>query len=232
MSKSDQFDAERACLDYLNAHDDFFTRHPELLERMKLPHGTQTVPSLLDKRMALLDEENEKLRAKVLQFIRTAEMNERLSFRIYRTGRDFMRAMARGDGKPITPQQCCAVMRRHFGDLHINILAFDEENDIANYKVRMNDQRIAGILRYVFDERQLSCGPFTAAERALLFGANAARFQSALMAGLGGHGKDAPFGLLILASANAGRFAPGLGTMFIVQLGELVETVLGVDGGA
>ena len=226
----DKARADRACLDYLSEHRDFFMRHPDLLERMELPHGTETVPSLLSKRMELMSKENDRLRSETLGFMKTAEINEQLSLRIYRTGCDFIRLALRGE---VTPRICCDAIRRHFTDFHVNILVFgDEPTDAANQKVKSGDQRIAGIVRYVFDERQLSCGPFSAAERTTLFGDGAARYRSVLVAGLGGHGKHAPYGLLVLASTREGRFAPGLGTMFLVQLNELTETVLGVDGGA
>lgn len=223
MAKSD-----KECIEYLKKNSDLFVRHPDLLDDMELPHGSSTVPSLLNKRMQMLEEKNKKLKAEVARYIEIAQVNEKLSFNIYQLGNDLIRLLLRN--KELTIHQCIKAIKKQFTDLHINILVYgDEPTDVASNKIKIGEQRIAGIARHVFNERQFSCGPFNAAERAALLGTDAARFRSMLVAGLGGYRKTQPYGLLILASNDEKRFAPGLGTMFLVQLGELVETALGVD---
>lgn len=217
---------ERMCEEYLAKHRDFFKSRPGLLQKMDLPHGTATVPSLLDKRMAMLSEEKESIEKKMHGLVKTAGVNEKSSLRVYRVGRDFIHALRRG--VEVTPGTCCAVLRRHFKDLYFNVLVFSGETDLKDHKIKMGDQRIAGIVRHAFDSHQMNCGPFSAAERAALFGADAARFNSSLVAPLGGHGDAEPYGLLVLGSDDAARFAPGLGTMFLIQLGEIIEAALGV----
>lgn len=219
---------ERAVVDYLERHADFFKNRAELLQKMDLPHGTDTVPSLLDKRMALLEEEKEQLEEKVRGFIATADMNEKSSVRIYRIGRDLLRMLRCGEDA--TAETCCTIMRRHFRDLNFDILVFSDATDLGRRRVKFDDRRIAGVVRRAFARRELSCGPFNAAERTVLFGADAKRIGSVLVAPLGGYGDAEPYALLVVTSGDPMRFSPGRGTMFLLQLGELLEAALGVDG--
>lgn len=219
---------ERICTGHLRNNPDFFMRHPDLLQSMELRHGTDTVPSLLDKRMELLRKSNRELEAKARSLLATAAHNEKLSLCVYKLGRDLIRHCRR-DGN-LSDAACCELIHKHFPDLGVDILPFGEgENDASVRQIKSNDQRIAGLLESLFGKRQLSCGPFNPAEKVALFGADAMQVASALVAPLGGYTNRARYGLLILTSPDPEKFMPGLGTMFLVQMVGVIETALGVD---
>ena len=51
---------EQAVVDYLTAHPDFFTRHPQLLRDLSLPHDSGNAVSLIERQVELLRKQAER----------------------------------------------------------------------------------------------------------------------------------------------------------------------------
>jgi uncharacterized protein YigA (DUF484 family) len=67
------------------------------------------------------------------------------------------------------------------------------------------------------------CGHFKEKQLACLFSGNAAEMGSGALLPLG---QNARFGVLAIGSRDAQRFHPGMGTIFLRQLGDIVSRVL------
>jgi uncharacterized protein YigA (DUF484 family) len=68
------------------------------------------------------------------------------------------------------------------------------------------------------------CGRFKAEQLQYLFGDQAQAIESVALIPLGHHCKH---GLLAIGSQEASRFHPGMGTLFLTHLGELMDLLLG-----
>jgi uncharacterized protein YigA (DUF484 family) len=67
------------------------------------------------------------------------------------------------------------------------------------------------------------CGRFKREQLQYLFGDQAQAIESAALIPLGHHCK---LGLMAIGSREASRFHPGMGTLFLTHLGELMELLL------
>lgn len=64
---------------WLDAHPDFFLRHPELLTRLEFPHDTGGgAVSLIERQVALLRQQKRTVEERLNQLVATARENERL----------------------------------------------------------------------------------------------------------------------------------------------------------
>ena len=75
----------------------------------------------------------------------------------------------------------------------------------------------------VFQKRQPVCGRLRPKQQVFLFGENSAMVKSAVLIPLY---EARAIGVLAMGSNNPDRFHPGMGTMFLTQLGELVSRAL------
>ncbi len=72
--------------EYLEAYPDFFERHPQLLQRIRLPdaRGGGTTVSLVERQVDVLRERNRQLEKRLAEFIENARANDALAAKIHR----------------------------------------------------------------------------------------------------------------------------------------------------
>ncbi|MCA1805913.1 MAG: DUF484 family protein [Xanthomonadaceae bacterium] len=103
------------------------------------------------------------------------------------------------------------------------------------YDMDQNRARECGILPIARDDAALEhfesfhksgrplCGRLKQAQLEFLFGDQAPAVGSAALVPIG---RDAHQGMLAIGSSEANRFHPGMGTLFLSHLGELISAVL------
>jgi uncharacterized protein YigA (DUF484 family) len=69
---------------WLRDDPDFFTRHPELVENLRIPHPCRPGVSLLEYQNRLLRERSQRLHDKLLELVAIARDNDRLAERVQR----------------------------------------------------------------------------------------------------------------------------------------------------
>jgi hypothetical protein len=72
--------------DYLEAVPDFFERHPQLVQRLRLAdtrNGGSTV-SLIERQVELLRDRNRKLEQRLVEFVENARANDELAEKIHK----------------------------------------------------------------------------------------------------------------------------------------------------
>lgn len=69
---------EQQICDYLRKHSNFFSRHPELLAEMSLPHDSGNAVSLVERQVALLRERNIDMRHRLSKLLDNARANDAL----------------------------------------------------------------------------------------------------------------------------------------------------------
>ena len=198
---------------YLSSHPDFFQRHSDLLANIQVPHGAGTA-SLIERQVAILREKSRDLEEQLNGLIRTARGNEQIVTRLQRFTLELMRA----DGIDDVIATCQEVLREDFNAdfVTLKIIGGDDTMhfvDPKNKNLKSFDN--------LFKSKRPICGRLNEEQQSFLFDKNADIVNSTALVPLSGAEK---LGILALGSTDESRFHPGMGTVFISHLGELIAT--------
>ncbi|WP_054773956.1 DUF484 family protein, partial [Methylogaea oryzae] len=80
---ADSNDNEAVIIAHLQAHPDFFTAHPELLEKLYIPHARGAAVSLVEKQLDLLRDKNRRLQHQLDELLDIARDNDKLFQRLH-----------------------------------------------------------------------------------------------------------------------------------------------------
>ncbi|MDX1604641.1 MAG: DUF484 family protein [Candidatus Competibacterales bacterium] len=210
---------ERQVADYLLAHPEFFERHLDVLERLRLPHPCRPAISLLERQLARLQEQNRGLRERLQELVRIARDNDCLSERMQNLHRVLIEA-------------------RHLDELLLGVQVVLRDEFAADCTALRLVAGVGGrepgeherlapaaldLCREQMRQRKPWCGrPGSQLVRSL-FEADAEVASVALVPLLSGGDW---LGVLAIGSRDPERFHPGAGTVFLSRLGELVAYAL------
>jgi len=200
---------------YLDSHPDFFQRHASLLETLQVPHGAGT-SSLIERQVAILREKSRDLEEQLNGLIRTARGNEQIVTRLQRFTLELMRA----EGIDDVIACCQDILRSDFNAdfVTLRIIGGDDTMHFVSADNKILDQ-----FDKLFKNRKPVCGRLKEEQQAFLFKKNAESINSVALIPLCGAER---LGILALGSEDETRFHPGMGTVFISHLGELISTSL------
>ncbi len=208
---------EAAAARYLAAHPEFFERHLELLDTLRVPHPVRGAVSLLERQLERLREQNGQHRQRLAQLVEVARSNERLAAR--------MQALALGllEARGLDERTAAIVglMRDEFGAdaSGLKLVARPREQSrsvgvfVAAAAFERYHRHLAG--------KPPQCGVITDEWARDLF--DLPEIGSAALLPLRGAGWE---GLLAIGSHDERRFGPGLGTLFLGRIAELVTGAL------
>lgn len=198
---------------YLVSHPDFFQRHIDLLATIQVPHGAGTA-SLIERQVAILREKNRNLEDQLNGLIRTARGNEQIVTRLQRFTLELMRA----DGIDDVITTCQKVLHEDFNADFVS-LKIIEDGDSMHF-IGSNNKNLKRFSS-LFKNKKPICGCLNKEQQIFLFEKNSDIVKSAALVPLFG-AKE--LGILALGSTEKSRFHPGMGTVFIRHLGELIST--------
>jgi uncharacterized protein YigA (DUF484 family) len=197
---------------FLRTHPQFFDQHPELLEKIQVPHpyGGRAIP-LAERQALALREKLKLLEGKLSELVRFGEENDAISERVHRLAvalvgaRDF----------PALTQSLYFHLREDFAVPHVALrvwaksvpVDFQEAEAVADAQRRHADSMGAP-----------QCGAAAGNPFLPWFGEAAEHVRSIALVPLG---ETAPFGLLALGSEDPKRFYPEMGTLYLRRIGEL-----------
>ena len=198
---------------YLSTHPDFFQRHAELLATIQVPHGAGTA-SLIERQVAILREKSRDLEEQLNGLIRTARGNEQIVTRLQRFTLELMRA----DGIDDVIGTCQNVLREDFNADFVTLKIIG--GDDTMHFVAPSNANLKSF-ENLFRTKKPVCGQLKEEQRNFLFEKNNDKVKSVALVPLYGAEK---IGILALGSEDESRFHPGMGTVFISHLGELIST--------
>jgi len=220
--KQSIIDTDKAAIDYLEEHPDLLQRYPDLLTSLQIPHfsGRGSI-SLIERQVKLLREQNQHLEGQIHELVETAQKNEGLSEKMHRYSIGLMQAEGIDDLLSISMQTLKNVF-----DVDTAAVRFKPsiETDIGlNDDEVISDKAYAALLDSLGIGRGNCHNDLDDALLHALFGKGAEGIRSCGLAAL-----DTPhrIGILALGSTNKDRFAPGMGTLFLERLGELMSAAL------
>lgn len=206
-------DLERTVAEYLASHPNFFERHAELLEVLRIPHGPGQTVSLVERQLGLLRGQTDQLRARLEQLIAVARENELLHDRLHRLTLALFDA---GDFDAVL-LTLRAELQAHFqaDAVALRRVAVEELQRPQDH------DHAAGalVLRELIATGQPRCGPLAPGVLAYFFDGAAGDCRSVALIPLIGPRLT---GALAIGSRDPARFHPGKATDFLVRLGEVV----------
>lgn len=203
---------------YLARHTDFFRHHPELLETLEVPHESGAATSLVEYQVVLLRERNAQLDRKLKELVAIARENEALMERVHRLTLKVMDA----DDLPTLVGHVETLLREDFQADAVRILVFGETDPKLEAPSVLNlapdDPQLAPFGEFLRDASPL-CGRLRQEKLAVLFGDQAERIQSAALLPLD---EECRTGVLGIGSFEEDRFHPGMGTVFLKLMGQVL----------
>jgi uncharacterized protein YigA (DUF484 family) len=195
---------------YLSSHPDFFNQFPDLLTTLSIthPHGTHAI-SITERQVLSMRDKVQMLEGKLAELIRFGEENDSISEKMHRLALDIVSAR----------------------DLPVLFAALDrhlkEGFAVPHHAIRIwntPEQTVSETLKdQVSAQMHASCGALRHEEASEWFGEAAAHLKSFAAIPLRG---EHTVGLLVLASEDAKRFYPEMGTLYLDQLGQLIGAAL------
>jgi len=207
---------------YLRQNPDFLEREPSLLKYMELSHASGPAISLIEKQVQYLRGLNETLEQQLNQLIQVASDNEKLMTRLHQLTLDLM---SMGDLPSFFDRLSDALLSEFKADI-LNITLFDLKIEAGPktpmFHIKRDDPEMQQFQEHL--EKGLSvCGRLNRNKRDYLFGSRAQWVQSTALVPMGTDG------MLAIGSSDPARFYPGMGTLFLDLLAQVVTSRLALE---
>ena len=197
---------------FLRGHPQFFDQHPELLEKIYVPHphGGRAIP-LAERQILALRDKAKLLEGKLGELLRFGEENEAISEKVHRLSV----ALAAARDFPALAHSLYFHLREDFAVPHVALRIWGKSvpADFDEAQAVDEAQRI-----HAATMGAPQCGPAAGNPFVPWFGEAAEHVRSVALVPLG---QTAAFGLLALGSEDARRFFPEMGTLYLRRIGEL-----------
>ena len=197
---------------FLRSNPKFFDQHPELLEKIHVPHphGGRAIP-LSERQTLALREKVKAAEGKLGELLRFGEENDAISEKVHRlsvalTGaRDF----------PSLASSLYFHLREDFAVPHVALRIWGKSVPADFAEASAVD---AAQKQHAATMGAPQCGPAGGNPFVPWFGEAAQQLRSIALVPLG---QTAVFGLLALGSEDPKRFFPEMGTLYLRRIGEL-----------
>lgn len=192
--------------EYLQNNPDFFNEHAEVLTDLVIPHpyGGRTI-SLSERQMLMLRERVKDLEKKLHEWMEIARENEALQNKVHQ----YLLALL-GTHDLVTLQQIATRNLREIFSVPHAVLHLWKELPPSTEVMAFADQYVQPV-----------CAHQAVHDTQAWFGENAEHLHS--FAYLPLRNDNQSIGLLILASEDAQRFYPEMGTVFLQRISEMIS---------
>jgi uncharacterized protein YigA (DUF484 family) len=210
---------EQFC-EYLRANPQFFERNAHLLTEIYLPspHGSGTI-SLAERQQLAQRDKIRILEAKLSELIQFGEENDVISDKVHRLTLGILAAR----GFEALVQMVSHSLREDFQVPHVAIRLWanpQNKGDRAGGEFEPVDE---ALIAWAQELNAPYCGHNPAMGVEGWFGETNAPLKSYALIPLRG---ETVFGLLAMASEDAQRFYPEMGTLYLKRIGELLSVAL------
>jgi uncharacterized protein YigA (DUF484 family) len=210
----------QAIAEYLTRHPNFFNDFPTLLADLHIPHphGTHAV-SMSERQLIAMRDKVHMLENKLAELIQFGEENDGISEKLHALTLALLEAR--------TPQDIVAALALHLREgfavphhaLRVWNLPGETVPALTEPVSPAGRDSIAAMVQPV-------CGALAVDEASDWFGEVSPHLRAFACIPLRPAATAAPIGLLVLASEEARRFYPGMGTLYLERLGQLIGAAL------
>jgi len=206
--------------EYLANTPGFFERQAELLSTIQLtsPHGNRAV-SLQERQMEMLRERIKGLERKIMDMVRSGQENVAIADRLHRWTHSILLTQAPADLPGVVLEE----LKMEFMIPQAGMRLWDIDPAFIG---RTFTRPVSEDARSFATSLPVPYCGLNSGFEAVRWLDDPSEVRSLAMIPLR-HGEQSPaFGLIILASPEATRFAPGLGLEFLQRIGELSSAAL------
>jgi len=214
---------QQVVANYLRRHPGFLSEFPDVLEALQLSHASGSASSLIERQVAQLRKKNRELSQQLNRMMQVASENEQLMSRLHQLTLELTAI----DTTPAFFQHLSRSLLDDFRADVLRIYLFDRK--FANLSsedvqtVDRNDERLQQFQVHL-DKSQAVCGRFGESKLNFLFDNKARWVQSTALVPLGEKGAD---GIMAIGSSDPARFYPGMGTLFLDLLADVISSSIG-----
>jgi len=200
---------EKTVADYLRNNPEFFQNNPSLLASLEIPHSCGPAISLVEHQIKMdlvhVARDNNRLNERMHQ-LTLGLINSKSLEGLLDTLRDNLEGEFNADTVTLRLTGLSDAQARECG-----VESYDPDTaDLVHFEAFLKSSRP-------------QCGRFKKEQLQYLFGDQAEAIESAALIPLG---RNSAQGLLAIGSQEPSRFHPGMGTLFLTHLGELVGLLL------
>jgi hypothetical protein len=202
---------------YLQDNPGFFEDCAESLAQIYIPHphGGRAIP-IAERQILTLREKSRMLEGKLAELIRFGEENDAIGEKMHRL---CLALLSAGELQALL-QALYFNLREDFAVPHAALRIWGSAREGIEFAAVSEEAR-----RYAAGLEHPFCGPDANPEVLGWFGDTAVQLRSIACVALRGGGGEC-FGMLALASEDAARFYPEMGTLYLKRLGELASAAL------
>ncbi len=211
---------------YLRKNPDFLEEFPDILETLHLNHSSGVAVSLIERQVEQLRQKNQDLSRRLNRLVHVAAENEQLMTRLHQLTLELMLISSL---KEFFTHLGNSLLNDFNADI-LQICLFDKEiaseagEDVKHLRA---DDPDMGLFQSYLDKNHSVCGRLGESRLEFLFGSKARWVQSAVLIPLGEKGRH---GMMAIGSSDDARFYPGMGTLFLDLLANVISSSL-VDRG-
>jgi uncharacterized protein YigA (DUF484 family) len=206
--------------EYLANTPGFFERHAELMSTIQLtsPHGNRAV-SLQERQMEMLRERIKGLERKIMDMVRSGQENVAIADRLHRWTRSLLLTQAPAD----LPGVLLEELKMEFMIPQAGMRLWDIDMGFIG---RTFTRPVSEDARSFATSLPVPYCGLNSGFEAVRWLDDPGEVRSLAMIPLRNGEQSPAFGLIILASPEVTRFAPGLGLEFLQRIGELSSAAL------
>ncbi len=204
---------------FLRRNPKFLGQFPDLALSLVVPKEEGQASSLASYQLDVLRDKNRELTRRLTELFTNAQDNERLAVRTHQLSLALMRAGSAAD----TLRAMVAVLGEDFQGEIVRAVMFKPVHGLSADWLQVvpeADPALAPFRDFLAGNEPL-CGRLNHDKLELLYGEEKNRAASAVLLPLQG------IGMLTVGSADANRFFPGMGTLFLRLMAESLVTGLG-----
>jgi uncharacterized protein YigA (DUF484 family) len=213
---------DKTVADYLRENPEFFHNNVSLLADLEIPHSVGPAVSLVEHQVKILRDQNSQLKRKLMDLVQVARDNNRLNERMHQLTLELISTTSLVQLLDTLRDNLLGEFNADTVTLRVTGIpdSLARECDVDSFNPE--DGELGHFETFLKSPRP-QCGRFKPAQLTYLFGDQAEAIESAALVPLG---QKCAFGLLAIGSQNASHFHPGMGTLFLTHLGELLGMLL------
>ena len=211
---------EEAVARYLEDQPDFLLRHPEVLANLTLKHEVSgRAVSLIEHQVQALRTRNQELNRQLRDLVSVARENDALGARLHH----FALAVIGADSADEALDAACDLLRHEFRLDAVAVRIARGPLGARPEYVGRDDRRLNELLKRFDGAKPLLDVAHDESLWRYLFDRQMSEVRACALIPLGA---TTPEGVLALGSRDAERFHPGMGTVYLARLGELLSRAL------
>lgn len=201
---------------YITEHPDFFIKHDEVLQLIKIRHESGKAISLIEHQLNRLRNRNQDLQQQLTYLLDTARENDRLFEKTRRLTLELLEANSL-DALVATLEDS---LRHDFKIENTRFILFNDTPLLAGHSCKLEDAQAK--LGSLINSEKIKTGQFREPALSFLFGENH-RIQSAAIIPLINNNT---LGILALGSISPFKYQNETGTIFLQQISDILCRIL------